>query len=142
MSGDKVRIRNPHAIRPWQHVLEPLSGYLLLAQRLYENGPDYAEGWNFGPSEDDARPVEWIVRQLCEQWGDGAGYEIDAGEHPHEASYLSLDCSKARGRLGWRPRWGLSVALEKIVAWTRRYQACGDLRQECLNQIHAYGECK
>lgn len=140
MAGEKVRVRNPHAIRPWQHVLEPLAGYLMLARRLYEIGPDFAEGWNFGPAEDDARPVEWVVRNLCEKWGDDANYLIDAGEHPHEANYLKLDCSKARSRLGWRPRWELSVALEKIVEWTRLYQSGGDLRKGCLQQIREYGE--
>jgi CDP-glucose 4,6-dehydratase len=139
MAGEKVHIRNPNAIRPWQHVLEPLSGYLLLAQRLYEDGPSFAEGWNFGPSEDDAQPVEWIVKSLCEKWGNGAGYLIDDGDHPHEANYLKLDCSKARARLGWRPRWSLSKALNAIVDWTKQYQAGNNLRLACLEQICEYG---
>lgn len=138
MAGEKVLIRNPHAIRPWQHVLEPLSGYLLLAQRLYEQGADYAEGWNFGPSEDDAQPVEWIVQALCKKWGNGAGYFIDDGDHPHEAHYLKLDCSKARARLDWRPRWSLSTALDAIVDWTKRYRQGDNLRQVCREQIEKY----
>jgi CDP-glucose 4,6-dehydratase len=139
LAGEKVLIRNPGAIRPWQHVLEPLSGYLLLAQRLYDSGAAYAEGWNFGPEDEDARPVEWLVRKLCELWGEGAAYAIDDGEHPHEAHYLRLDCAKVRHRLGWAPHWSLEDALQSIVAWTRVYRQQGDLRAECLRQILAYG---
>jgi len=135
LAGEPVRIRNPHAIRPWQHVLEPLSGYLLLAQRLYEDGARYAEGWNFGPADDDARPVEWIVQRICRQWGAGARYEIDRGEHPHEAHYLKLDCSKARSGLDWHPRWGLEKALDSIIEWTEHYCSGNDLQKVCLEQI-------
>lgn len=138
--GVPVRIRNPHAVRPWQHVLEPLSGYLVLAQRLFEEGARYGEGWNFGPNENDARPVEWIVKRLCARWEEGAAYEIDQGEHPHEAHYLKLDCSKARAELGWQPRWSLEKALESIVAWTKMYRDGGDLRGACLAQIRAFEE--
>ena len=138
MASQPVQIRNPHAIRPWQHVLEPLSGYLTLAQRLYEEGAAYAEGWNFGPVDDDAKPVEWIVKRLCEQWREGARYEIDNGVHPHEAHYLKLDCSKARRKLGWQPRWSLSQALDSIVEWVKVYQAGGDMRACCLQQIEEY----
>lgn len=138
LAGEPVRIRNPHSIRPWQHVLEPLSGYLALAQRLYESGPDFAEGWNFGPADDDAKPVEWIVERMCQLWGNGARYEIDAGEHPHEAHYLKLDCSKARMRLNWRPRWDLHHALMNILEWVRVYSAGGDVRGCCLEQIASY----
>jgi CDP-glucose 4,6-dehydratase len=139
LAGQLVPIRNPHAIRPWQYVLEPLSGYLLLAQRLYEEGAGFASGWNFGPSEEDAKPVEWLVQRLCTGWGEGAGYELDKGEHPHEAHYLKLDCSKARLELGWSPRWNLEKALQSIVEWTKVYQSTGDLRAECLRQINLYG---
>lgn len=138
LAGEPVHIRNPHAIRPWQHVLEPLSGYLLLARRLYEHGDKYAEGWNFGPADDDVRPVEWIVRLMCRQWGDGACYDIDNGEHPHEAHYLKLDCSKARSQLDWCPRWNLEKALDSIIQWTRRYRAGDDPRTVCLEQIADY----
>jgi CDP-glucose 4,6-dehydratase len=138
LAGDPVRIRNPHAIRPWQHVLEPLSGYLLLAQKLHEKGTEYAEGWNFGPTDDDAKPVEWIVDRMCTLWGNGARFEIDAGDHPHEAHYLKLDCSKARMRLGWQPRWNLEKALDSIIEWTTVYRSEGDLRRCCLEQIDSF----
>lgn len=113
----KVQIRSPHAIRPWQHVLEPLSGYLVLAQSLFEKGPAAAEAWNFGPRDDDAKPVEWIVATLCSLVKDAKGYEIDTNPQPHEAHYLKLDISKAGARLGWAPRWTLQTTLERIVEW-------------------------
>lgn len=136
--GRAVNIRNPHAIRPWQHVLEPLSGYLLLAQKLYEAGTDYAEGWNFGPNDEDAKPVQWIVESLTRSWGEGASWVIDSGNHPHEAHYLKLDCSKAKGRLDWHPRWHLDEALEKIVEWQKNYQQGADMRTVTLKQIDIY----
>ncbi len=131
-------IRNPHSIRPWQHVLEPLSGYLLLAQRLYEEGVAYAEGWNFGPKDEDAQPVQWIVERLTQQWGDGASWQLDQGDHPHEAHYLKLDCSKAKMRLDWQPRWNLKHTLEMIVAWQRAWLASTDMQQITLDQIKQY----
>lgn len=142
LKGEKILIRNPHAIRPWQHVLEPLSGYLTLAQKLYENGPRYAEGWNFGPDDSDTKPVEWIVKRLCEEWGHDASYEIEKGEHPHEAHYLKLNCSKAKAILGWHPRWNLDKAIDSIIKWTRAYKENKDLRQICTNQIETFSACK
>ncbi|WP_244269614.1 CDP-glucose 4,6-dehydratase [Chromobacterium haemolyticum] len=133
-----VQIRNPHAIRPWQHVLEPLSGYLLLAERLYENGQADAEGWNFGPCDEDARPVQWIVEQLCETWGQGATWSLQEGDHPHEASYLKLDISKARQRLSWSPRWSLQTALSRITDWHQAWLSGADMRACCLEQITQY----
>ncbi|MGB9081012.1 MAG: CDP-glucose 4,6-dehydratase [Desulfuromonadaceae bacterium] len=138
LADEPVRIRNPHAIRPWQHVLEPLSGYLMLARKLFTDGVRFAEGWNFGPSDDDARSVEWIVKRMCDRWEEGARYEVDAGEHPHEAHYLKLDCSKARAALGWQPRWPLERSLDSIIAWTHAYRRQSDLREECLRQINEY----
>jgi len=135
LAGESVQIRNPHAIRPWQHVLEPLSGYLQLAQRLHDEGPGFTSGWNFGPPEEDARPVQWLVEHLCTTWGAGASWRLDDGEHPHEAHYLKLDCSKAHAELGWWPRWGLETALESIVAWTQAYRQGEDMRHICLEQI-------
>ena len=136
--GGAVNIRNPHAIRPWQHVLEPLSGYLLLAQKLYQEGVAYADGWNFGPSDEDAKPVQWIVERLTNSWGEGASWMLDGGEHPHEAHYLKLDCSKARARLDWHPRWHLDETLDKIVDWNRAYRDGADMRDVTLSQINAY----
>ena len=136
--GEPVRIRNPQAIRPWQHVLEPLSGYLLLAERLHTHGQADADAWNFGPSDEDARPVQWIVERLCAGWGDGASWTSQPGEHPHEAAWLKLDISKARQRLNWTPRWTLDTALAHTVAWHRAWQAGQDMRAVCLQQIAAH----
>ncbi len=137
-AGTSVHIRNPHSIRPWQHVLEPLRGYLTLAERLFERGAAYAEAWNFGPRDEDAKPVGWIVEQLASLWGPGANWQIDAGEHPHEAHFLKLDISKARSLLDWNPALNLQQALELIVAWTQARQARQDMRQATLSQIQAY----
>jgi CDP-glucose 4,6-dehydratase len=137
-AGQPVRIRSPHAIRPWQHVLEPLSGYLTLAEHLYEQGPAFAEGFNFGPHDTDARPVEWIVGRLCAAWGDGAAWELDGAPQPHEATYLKLDCSKARARLGWQPRWTLAETLVRIVDWHKAHAAGADMRAVTLAQIASY----
>lgn len=131
-------IRNPHATRPWQHVLEPLSGYLLLAERLYTNGQTDAEGWNFGPRDEDAQPVQWIVEQLCSAWGASATWRQQPGEHPHEANYLKLDISKAKQRLGWTPRWTLETALHHITTWHQAWLAGHNMRNYCLQQISQY----
>ena len=136
--GEPVNIRNPHAIRPWQHVLEPLSGYLVLAQKLVEEGPAYAEGWNFGPNDEDAKPVQWIVEHLTESWGNDASWLVDEGAHPHEAHYLKLDCSKVKSRLNWHPRWRLAGALEHIITWQKQYQQGADMKAVTLEQIKNY----
>ena len=136
--GKPVNIRNPHAIRPWQHVLEPLSGYLMLAQKLVEEGATYAEGWNFGPSDEDAQPVQWIVEKLTGTWGEGASWVLDGGDHPHEAHYLKLDCSKAKARLNWQPKWHLDVALGAIIDWHRAYRQNKDMRELSLAQIQSF----
>ena len=135
-----VIIRNPHATRPWQHVLEPLSGYLTLAELLYTDGQACAEGWNFGPHDDDARPVQWIVEHMVSSWGNGASWQLDGGVHPHEANYLKLDISKAKARLGWQPRWALSAALEKITAWHHAYLASTNMHEFTMQQIANYAQ--
>ncbi len=140
LAGEPVRIRNPDAIRPWQHVLEPLAGYLTLAERLYENGPAFAEAWNFGPDESSARPVSWIVEKLVQLWGEEARWELDSGAHPHEAHYLKLDCSKAREHLGIVPRLDLATALEWIVEWNRAWLRGEDMRGMTEQQIMGYAE--
>lgn len=138
LDGKEILIRNPRAIRPWQHVLEPLSGYMLLAQRLYEEGSKFAEAWNFGPGDEDAKPVEWIVNKMCGMWGRNASYALDTGNNPHEASFLKLDCSKAKSELGWKPRWNLETALTKIIEWTQTYKNNEDVKQMCIKQINDY----
>jgi CDP-glucose 4,6-dehydratase len=136
--GEAIKIRSPWAIRPWQHVLEPLSGYLLLAQALFQKGAEYAEAWNFGPEDSDARTVEWIVRRLCDLWKGGGRFELDDQPQPHEATYLKLDCSKAKSLLDWRPRWGLEHSLERIVEWNLAYSGGEDMREVTLRQILEY----
>lgn len=136
--GEPVRIRNPLSTRPWQHVLEPLSGYLVLAQALVEQGRSFAEGWNFGPRDEDARPVEWIVDRMTGRWAGARAWERDEGFHPHEAGWLKLDISKAGQRLGWRPRWSLEEALDRIVGWHRCYLGDNDVREACLRDIADY----
>lgn len=135
--GDKITIRHPQSVRPWQHVLEPLGGYLLLAQRAYEEGPIYAQSWNFGPAYRDAKPVEWVVRCLCDKWG-AVGYEVDDQSHPHETAMLKLDCSKAVEQLGWMPRWNLNQALDKVVEWMHAYQKREGVRSIYIRQIEQY----
>ena len=138
LRGEKVLIRNPRAVRPWQHVLEPLSGYLLLAEKLYKHGAKFAEGWNFGPDSGDAKDVEWIVKRMFGHWPEAPGYEIDKGPHPHEAHFLRLDSRKAHKRLGWAPRWSVGTAVDKIIEWTRAYQAGEKMHKVCLRQIAEY----
>ena len=133
-----VPIRNPLATRPWQHVLEPLSGYLALAEALWRGGQDFAEGWNFGPRDEDARPVQWIVEHMIRCWGNGAEWVRDEGFHPHEARYLKLDISKARERLRWQPRWTLESTLDRIVYWHKAWMGGSDMRAHCLREIEDY----
>jgi CDP-glucose 4,6-dehydratase len=136
-AGATLRIRSPNAIRPWQHVLEPLSGYLLLAERLFTERTAFAEAWNFGPADDDARTVRWIVERLVNATP-GAGWTCDAAPQPHEASHLKLDSSKARARLDWRPRWQLSTALAKTLEWHAAWRDGKDMHAVTLAQIGEY----
>ena len=138
LADKKMFLRHPKAVRPWQHVLEPLSGYLLLAERLCETRDKYCGAWNFGPEKKDAKPVEWVIKRLCKNWGGDASCAIDRRKHPHEAHYLRLDNSKAKKHLHWQPKWGLETALHKVIDWTRAYQAEVDLREICFNQIREY----
>lgn len=130
-------IRHPDAIRPWQHVLDCLSGYLLLAEQLWDQ-PSLAGGWNFGPGEDDVRPVRWILERLTALWDGKIQWEHAAGVHPHEAGILRLDSSKARLQLGWQPRWDVERALVAVVQWYRSFLAGGDLRALTLAQLRDY----
>jgi CDP-glucose 4,6-dehydratase len=133
-----VRIRSPHATRPWQFVLEAVGGYLLLAEKLWEDGSRHAEGWNFGPDTDDIRPVAWIADYMTRQWGSGATWVTDEGEHPHEANILMLDCTKSKRLLGWKPRLRLPTALDWIVEWNRAYLGGEPTRRGLESQIARY----
>lgn len=135
--GEEVKIRSPYAIRPWQHVLEPLTGYLALAAALLE-GPDAAQGWNFGPEDRDAKNVEWITDTICRMWGGNARFSIDTNPQPHEANYLKLDCSKAKAELNWAPRWDIETTLQSIVDWNKAFLAGEDMRTKTFEQIEAY----
>ena len=135
-------IRNPLATRPWQHVLEPLSGYLILAQALYDQGSVFASGWNFGSSDDDNRPVQEVVDLLISGWGGTARWEKEGSEQPHEANFLRLDCSKARSQLGWVPKWDLDIATQKIIQWQKAYQAKENMQEVSLLQINQYMSTK
>jgi CDP-glucose 4,6-dehydratase len=138
-AGRPVTLRNPTAIRPWQHVLEPLGGYLLLAEKLFEDPATYSEAWNFGPRDDDAKPVSWLVCRLAELWGSNAKWTASSGAEVHEAHYLKLDCSKARERLGWSPRLDLDEALEWVVEWYKAHDSKLDAGALAEEQIHRYG---
>ena len=133
-----VVVRNPFATRPWQHVLEPLSGYLVLAEGLYLDGDKYAEGWNFGPKDDDVMPVRAVIEYLVEQWGDGASWIHDESDQPHEAQLLKLDISKAKKFLEWAPKWSLFTALDSIVDWHKEWLKGGDVKAITLKQIHKF----
>ena len=127
-----VIIRNPKSIRPWQHVLEPLSGYLVLAQRLYESPQEYAEAWNFGPQDEDAKPVDWILDKMHIPW------QLDGNIQPHEAGFLKLDISKAKARLNWQPIWHLEQTLERIIQWHQAWLNKEDMTKHCLEEIEQY----
>jgi CDP-glucose 4,6-dehydratase len=131
-------IRNPRAIRPWQHVLEPLSGYLRLAQVLYEKGPAFASGWNFGPLDKDNRSVEEVISLLIKEWGSLARWEEEGQEQPYEATLLSLDISKAQSKLRWSPKWNLEVAIQKTAQWQKLMHKQEDMQKVSLAQIKEY----
>jgi CDP-glucose 4,6-dehydratase len=134
-----MMVRNPAAVRPWQHVLEPLHGYLLLAEKLWSDGPRYGEAWNFGPDDESAKSVETVVKALAAAWGDKARWRAEgAAGQPHEANYLKLDCSKAKGELGWHPRWGLEMALNATAQWYKAHQAAQDMKRFTLEQVRSY----
>ena len=132
-----VMIRNPKAVRPWQHVLEPLSGYLILAQNLYINPGNFSEGWNFGPNEKDVKSVDWILDKISAKWP-YSSWKSDQSFSPHEAGFLKLDISKAKSRLSWKPVWGLSYTLEKIIDWHQSWLSEEDMQMVCLKEIKEY----
>ena len=138
IGGQPVPIRRPLSVRPWQHVLEPLKGYLLLAEKLLTGDKSFADAWNFGPWDDDAWPVERIATAMSARWGGGATWVQDGEPSVHEAGLLKLDSSKARAELGWQPRLRLGVALEWLVDWYKAFQAGEEMQSFTLDQIAAY----
>jgi CDP-glucose 4,6-dehydratase len=138
LEGKPTVIRNPQSTRPWQHVLEPLHGYLMLAERLATDGHAFASGWNFGPSEDGERTVGWVVERLYDLWGVDFDWQPDEHIGPPESNFLKLDSSKARAHLGWRPKLDLRTTLQWIVDWTRRYADGADTRAVTLAEIERY----
>ena len=137
-ANQPLMIRNPLATRPWQHVLEPLSGYLILAQALYEQSSAFASAWNFGPRDEDNRTVKEVIDLFISDWGSSARWEKEGSEQPHEANLLKLDCSKAHAQLDWTPKWNLEIAVQKIVEWQKAYQQKQNMREVSLAQINQY----
>ena len=137
-SNKIAQIRNPSATRPWQHVLEPLSGYLFVAQKLFEEGPSGSDNWNFGPTMKDIEPVSKVADLFCKSWGEGLSWKQEKNISLHEAENLSLDITKARKKLGWVPKWRLNYAIDKVVGWHRKEMQNKDVLGETLNQIKEY----
>jgi CDP-glucose 4,6-dehydratase len=135
--NEPVVIRNPKATRPWQHVLEPLSGYLILAQKLYKDQKEHAEGWNFGPNEQDVKSVDWILDKMIAKWP-GSSWNLDTNSSLHEADFLKLDISKAKSKLGWSPIWELNQTLEKIIVWHQAWLNKENMQAVCLAEIEEY----
>ena len=138
-AGSPVEIRNPSATRPWQHVLEPLRGYLMLAERVFQQPGEFADGWNFGPRDEDCQPVAAVVSAVVGAWGGDASWRAQPGAHPHEAGYLKLDSSKAHARLGWRSARSLAEGVALTVEWHRAWLAGEDMNSLTLRQIQNHG---
>ena len=135
---ESVIIRNPNAVRPWQHVLDPLNGYMMLVEQLWQGRSDLADAWNFGPDYYDAKPVSWLVSRLAEMWGSSAKWDIAKGSQPHEAHTLTLDSSRVRSHLNWRPIWGLERALEETMQWFRFFREGNDMGRSSIEQINRH----
>jgi len=135
---ESLIIRNPNSTRPWQHVLEPLAGYLILAERLYLENSSFSGAWNFGPNDSDARPVSWIVERMSEKWGCEPNYLFDNKENPHEANFLKLDISKSKNFLQWEPRWSIDNSLDKVIEWHKEWIEGKDIRKLCEEQIKSF----
>ena len=136
--GDQVIIRNPKATRPWQHVIEPLSGYLILAEELYNKGQDFAGAFNFGPRDEDCQSVESILNTINVNWEDCPGWKLDNEANPHEARFLKLDISKAKDKLNWTPKWNLESTIKRIVDWNTAFNRQENMREHCINEIKSY----
>jgi CDP-glucose 4,6-dehydratase len=143
MAKKALIIRHPNAVRPWQHVLDPLFGYLLLVEKLYNQGQKFASAWNFGPERGDSKPVSWVVDMLCQYWGDGASWSTEKKASPlHEASLLFLDSNKALRELGWKPRLNITQSLDWTVKWFKAYNDSKDMRKVSLEQLTEYQKIK
>ncbi len=136
--SESLLIRNPHSTRPWQHVLEPLSAYLVLAQELFLNGDKFAEAWNFGPKDEDCKTVGWIADKMTKSWGINLSQTIDKSNNPHEAGFLKLDCSKAAKRLNWQPQFNIKKTIDLLIEWHKIYISGGDIKKRCLKEINEY----
>jgi len=130
-------IRSPHAVRPWQHVLEPLAGYIMLVEQLHEEGSKLAEAWNFGPDDSDNKSVQWIIEYLCNMNSKGS-WRLDKQPQPHEANILKLDSTKAKIVLGWKPKWDLAISLDKTIEWNNAFEKGEKMDDVTLKQIHTY----
>ena len=137
-NSESILIRNPLSIRPWQHVLEPLSGYLILAQQLYNQGGQFAQAWNFGPNDEDCKSVEWIVKKMIAKWGSEVSWQRGNNHNLHEAQCLKLDCTKAKKGLKWEPKLDLDFALELIINWQKKWILNENIKEECISQIREY----
>lgn len=138
VENEAVSIRNPHALRPWQHVLEPLSGYLILTEQLYHSPLDYSEAWNFGPNDGDIKPVSWIADFVIELWNNKSSIHLDKGIHPHEATYLKLECAKAKSKLQWTPCWDIKKGIMETVSWYQAHEARENMQDITLMQIEKF----
>jgi CDP-glucose 4,6-dehydratase len=136
--GEKLLIRNPNSVRPWQHVLEPLSGYMLLAEKLFSGEKDFSDAWNFGPEDGDSKPVGWILDEIKTLWAEKVNWEIAAGNHPHETNLLKLDSTKAKEKLQWQPKMSLNEGLNMTVDWYKAFGNNSDLSQATRNQIENF----
>ncbi len=142
LSGKNILIRNPSATRPWQHVLDPLNGYLTLIEAMYNNGSRYSGAWNFGPFKNDAKSVKWVIDNICKKWGGGVEYYVVNNVQPHESEFLKLNCSKSQKLLKWYPKWNINEAILKVVEWIKAYEAGVDERELCERQIKEYASWK
>lgn len=136
--GEPVVLRNPEAIRPWQHVIEPLAGYMLLAEKLFNDGQLWAQAWNFGPPDTDTKTVRWVVEQLIKERNGNGSWQTDSNQNPHEAQLLKLDSSKSRQELGWKNQWSLETCIKEIANWYEHWQRGADMNRVTLDTIERF----
>jgi CDP-glucose 4,6-dehydratase len=138
LQNKTIRIRNPDSVRPWQFVLEPLYGYLMLIEKLWNDAPLYSGGWNFGPDNDDVKPVSWIVDTISQLWGKNISWELDHQNSQHEAKSLLLNCTKAKTKLGWKPKTDIKLALQLVIDWYKKLENKANIREFTEQQIKYY----